>query len=256
METYEFEGKTAEEAIEKASRELNIPVEELDVHIIEPGSAGIFGLVGSRKTKVRVNVTREEEEELDEIVATDETGAADEAEADTGYVFEEEEVGVDEAAVETAFESYGDSYLEKSKEVLEKLLSLIPVEAKVTVGQAKGKINLNIEGDASGALIGRKGKTLDAIEYIVNRIINNTSDKKIKIVIDSENYRQRHIDSLNELALKLGEKVKNQKKTLSTPPLNPHDRRIVHLALKSDERLDTKSRGEGLLKKVVVILKK
>jgi spoIIIJ-associated protein len=62
METYEFEGKTTEEAIEKASRELNIPIEDLDVHIIEPGSAGIFGLVGTRKTRVRVNVTREDED--------------------------------------------------------------------------------------------------------------------------------------------------------------------------------------------------
>jgi spoIIIJ-associated protein len=248
METYVFEGKTAEEAIEKASRELNIPVEELDVHIIEPGSAGIFGLVGSRKTKVRVNVTREEEVE--------ETDTTDEREADKEIVFEEEEAEVDEAVTEAVIENYSDNYLESSKEILEKLLALIPVEAKVTVGQSKGKIDLNIEGDASGVLIGRKGKTLDAIEYIVNRIINNTSDKKIKVEIDSENYRQRHIDSLQELALKLGEKVKQQKKALSTPPLNPHDRRIVHLALKSDDRLDTKSRGEGLLKKVVVILKK
>jgi spoIIIJ-associated protein len=248
METYEFEGKTAEEAIEKASRELNIPVEELDVHIIEPGSAGIFGLVGSKKTKVRINVSREEE--------VDETCVPDEGEADNGYVCDENEVESDEAGSETVAESYSDNYLESSKEILEKLLSLIPVEATVTVGQSKGKINLNIEGDASGVLIGRKGKTLDAVEYIVNRIINNTSDKKIKVVIDSENYRQRHIDSLNELALKLGEKVKKQKKALSTPPLNPHDRRIVHLALKNDDRLDTKSRGEGLLKKVVVILKK
>jgi spoIIIJ-associated protein len=250
METYEFEGKTAEEAIEKASRELNIPVEELDVHIIEPGSAGIFGLVGSRKTRVRVNVSKEEEETIEE------TGATEEAESDNGYAFDDDESEGDEAKAEAAVESYPENYLEKAKEVLEKLLSLIPVEARVAVSQSRGKINLNIEGDASGVLIGRKGKTLDSIEYIVNRIINNTSEKKIKIVIDSENYRQRHIDSLNELALKLGEKVKKQKKSLSTPPLNPHDRRIVHLALKNDERLDTKSRGEGLLKKVVVILKK
>jgi spoIIIJ-associated protein len=248
METYEFEGKTAEEAIEKASRELNIPVEELDVHIIEPGSAGIFGLVGSKKTKVRVNITREEE--------VDETCTTEDVEADNGYVCDEIEAESDDTGSEAVVESYSDNYLESSKEILEKLLSLIPVEATVTVGQSKGKINLNIEGEASGVLIGRKGKTLDAIEYIVNRIINNTSDKKIKVVIDSENYRQRHIDSLNELALKLGEKVKKQKKSLSTPPLNPHDRRIVHLALKNDDRLDTKSRGEGLLKKVVIIPKK
>jgi spoIIIJ-associated protein len=115
---------------------------------------------------------------------------------------------------------------------------------------------MNIEGDTSGILIGRKGKTLDALEYLINRIINNKSEKKIRIIIDSENYRQRHIDSLTQLALKMGEKVKKQKKSLSTAPLNPQDRRIIHLTLKNDEKLDTKSRGEGLMKKVVIIYKK
>jgi spoIIIJ-associated protein len=248
METYEFEGKTAEEAIEKASRELNIPIEELDVHIIEPGSAGIFGLVGSRKTKVRVNVTREEE--------ADEVCDSDEGEVDNGYIYDESDIESDDQGVEAATESYSDNYLENSKDTLEKILSLIPVEATVTVGQSKGRINMNIEGEPSGILIGRKGKTLDALEYLVNRIVNNTSDKKIKVVLDSENYRQRHIESLNELALKTGEKVKKLRKSLSTPPLNPHDRRIVHLALKGDAMLDTKSRGEGLMKKVVIIPKK
>jgi spoIIIJ-associated protein len=247
METYEFEGKTAEEAIEKASRELNIPVEELDVHIIEPGSAGIFGLVGSKKTKVRVNVTREDEAEEPCMIIDD---------SDNGPVCEESDNTVDENGSDTVDQIYSDKEVESTKEILEKLLSLIPVEATVKVEQSKGKILMDIVGEASGILIGRKGKTLDSLEYIVNRIANNTSEKKIKVLVDSENYRQRHIESLTELALKIGEKVKTMKKALSTSPLNPHDRRIVHLALKGDEKLDTKSRGEGLMKKVVIIPKK
>jgi spoIIIJ-associated protein len=247
METYEFEGKTAEEAIEKASRELNIPVEELDVHIIEPGSAGIFGLVGSKKTKVRVNVTREDDVEESCKIIDD---------SDSVPVCDDSDNGTDENGSDAVDEAYSDKDLESTKEILEKLLSLIPVEATVKVEQSKGKIHMDIVGEASGILIGRKGKTLDSIEYIVNRIVNNTSDKKIKVLVDSENYRQRHIDSLTELALKIGEKVKDMKKALSTSPLNPHDRRIVHLALKGDEKLDTKSRGEGLMKKVVIIPKK
>jgi len=245
METYEFEGKTAEEAIEKASRELNIPVEELDVHIIEPGSAGIFGLVGSRKTRVRVNVTREDDDI--EISPVDEV----EKENDTDNNYDD-----DEGTVDIAEAGDSEKYLEPAKNTLEKILALIPIDASVKAEVSHGKIMMNIEGDASGILIGRKGKTLDALEYLVNRIMNSTSEKKIKVIVDSENYRQRHIDSLTQLALKIGEKVKIQKKSLSTVPLNPHDRRIIHLALKNDEKLDTRSRGEGLMKKVVIILKK
>jgi len=244
METYEFEGKTAEEAIEKASRELNIPVEELDVHIIEPGSAGIFGLVGTRKTRIRVNVTREDEDM--ENVAPD--GDRD---SDTENNYDEDE-NLNEAALENELEKF----LEPAKDTLEKILALIPVEAAVKAEVSQGKIMMNIEGDASGILIGRKGKTLDAIDYIVNRVMNSRSEKKIKVVIDSENYRHRHIDSLKQMALKIGEKVKKQKKSISTGPLNPHDRRIIHLTLKNDNNLETRSRGEGLLKKVVIIYKK
>lgn len=244
MKTYEFEGKTAEEAIEKASRELNIPVEELDVHIIEPGSAGIFGLVGTRKTRISVNVTREDEDMEDAIV--------DDGEKDIDTDNNNEDEDTTDAALDTEMEKY----LSPAKDTLEKILALIPVEAEVKADVSQGKIRMNIEGDASGILIGRKGKTLDALEYIVNRIMNAKSEKKVKVVIDSENYRQRHIDSLKQMALKIGEKVKKQKKSLSTVPLNPHDRRIVHLALKNDDNLDTRSRGEGLLKKVVIIYKK
>ena len=250
METYEFEGKTAEEAIEKASRELNIPIEELDVHIIEPGSAGIFGLVGTRKTRVRVNVTREEDDDIVDMTVADKGDKdVDIDNVDNSYDEDDNGQEIDSGAL-------SDKYLGPAKDILEKLLTLIPVEATVKAEVSNGKIMMNIEGDASGILIGRKGKTLDALEYLVNRIINNTSDKKIKVIIDSENYRQRHIESLTQLALKIGEKVKKEKKSLSTGPLNPHDRRIVHLALKSDEQLDTRSRGEGLMKKVVIIFKK
>lgn len=245
METYEFEGKTAEEAIEKASRELNIPIEDLDVHVIEPGSAGIFGLVGTRKTRVRVNVTKEDEDiEID---------SAYEGDNNEGVINYDED---DNKGNEIDAKSLSEKYLETAKDVLEKILALIPVEATVKAEVSHGKIMMNLEGDASGILIGRKGKTLDALEYLVNRMINNRSDKKIKVILDSENYRQRHIESLTQLALKIGEKVKKQKKSLSTMPLNPHDRRIIHLALKNDENLDTRSRGEGLMKKVLIIFKK
>ena len=112
---------------------------------------------------------------------------------------------------------------------------------------------LNIEGDKSGLLIGRKGRTLDALQFIVNKIVNKALAKRGYVVVDSENYRQRRRDSLIQMALNMGDKAKRIGKPVPTSLLNPHDRRIVHLALSQDEDLDTKSRGEGILKKVLII---
>ena len=142
-----------------------------------------------------------------------------------------------------------------AEKTLKDILALIPAQASVTADQSNGKIHLQIQGDRSGLLIGRKGKTLDALQFIVNKIVNKAMDRKLNIVLDSENYRKRRRDSLTQLALKMGDKAKRIKKPVTTNPLNPHDRRIVHLALKDDEHVDTKSRGEGLLKKVVIIPK-
>ena len=218
METYEFEGKNTEEAIGNASRQLNLPEEELSIDIIEPGSAGIFGLVGGKKAKIRVTVIDSAERDL-----TDES-------------------------------DQGDG-LGLARQTLEDILALIPVEATIMADQSDGKINLNIEGDRSGLLIGRKGKTLDALQFIVNKIVNKALDKKISLFIDSENYRKRREDSLIEMAEKMGANAKRINKPVVTTPLNPHDRRIIHLALKEDDGLDTRSRGEGLMKKVVIIPK-
>lgn len=215
METYEFEGKTTEEAIENAARKLNLPVEDLNIDVIEPGSAGIFGLVGGRKAKILVTLK-----------------SAPEAE-----------------------QSSAMHEVRLAQETLEKILSMIPVEANVQTDSMEDNIVLNIVGDRSGLLIGRKGKTLDALQYIVTKIVNKALDKRINVVVDSENYRKRRKDSITQLALKMGDKAKKSKKPVATNPLNPHDRRLVHLALKDDDDLETKSRGEGLLKKVVIIPK-
>ena len=215
MTEYEFEGKTTEEAIQVASRELAIPEEDLSIDIIEPGSGGIFGLVGGKKAKIKVVIEAEEQDEYTE----DET----------------------------------DDGIQLAKDALENILARIPVEASVQAEPNDGKIILDIDGDKSGLLIGRKGKTLDALQFIVNKIVNKAMERKMHVVVDSENYRKRREESLTQLALKIGDKAKRIKKPVATNPLNPHDRRIIHLTLKEDDALDTKSRGDGLLKKVLVI---
>ncbi|MFP3910477.1 MAG: RNA-binding cell elongation regulator Jag/EloR [Desulfobacteraceae bacterium] len=218
MQTYEFQAKTDEEAIEAACRQLNVSKDEIDIEIIEPGSTGIFGLVGGRKAKIKVTLKAPEAPE---------------------------EPPEDEEGVQVA------------KEALENILALIPVEGTtVTADRSDGTINLRIEGDKSGLLIGRKGRTLDALQFIINKIVNKSIEKRARVLVDSENYRQRRQDFLIQMALKMGDKAKKIQKPVTTNLLNPHDRRIVHLALRDDEALDTKGRGEGIMKKVVIIPKK
>ncbi len=134
---------------------------------------------------------------------------------------------------------------------------MIPMEGITVAGSLKdGSVNLNIEGDKTGLLIGRKGKTLDALQFIVNKIVNKSLEKRTRVIIDSENYRLRRQEFLVQMALKMGDKAKKIKRPVTTNLLNPHDRRIVHLALRNDQDLGTKGKGEGILKKVVIIPKR
>ena len=270
METMEFEGKTTEEAIENASKFLDLPVEDLNIDIIEPGSAGIFGLVGMKKAKIKVSYvpsgeTSEEDQELREFASLPDTEDEDLEDDD----LEDDDLEDDEAPddEEMGASTYTpspvedltpehDEELRLAKEVLETILRLIPMNAEITAQRAEGNVNLDIKGDNSGLLIGRRGKTLDALQFIVNKIVNKRLERKVRVVIDSERYRQRRRESLTQLALRMGEKAKRIRKPVTTNPMNPGDRRIVHLALKDDTGLDTRSRGEGLMKKVVIIPRK
>ena len=169
METYEFEGKTTEEAIQNAARELDLPVEELSIDVIEPGSAGIFGLVGGRKAKIKVTLKTPSELEKEE------------AEQE-----EEHKLG------ERKEEPHEDD-VNFAKRTLEEILALIPVEATVAGSRDERRINLRIQGDPTGLLIGRKGNTLDALQFLVNKIVSKGLDKKIDVAIDSEITGERKI---------------------------------------------------------------
>ena len=216
MEIFEFQGKTPEDAIKTACQQLKISKDGMDIEVIEPGSAGIFGIVGNTKAKIKVTIPTDEVDEAEE-----------------------------------------KDVLAIAKQALEDTLALIPMEnTSVTAEWKDGVIFLKIEGDKSGLLIGRKGRTLDALQHIVNKIVNKAMKKRSQVIIDSENYRQRRQDYLIQMAMKLSDKTKKTRKPVATNLLNPHDRRIIHIALRKDEKLDTKSRGEGVLKKVLIIPKK
>jgi spoIIIJ-associated protein len=142
---------------------------------------------------------------------------------------------------------------ETAKKALQDLLRLLEVEAQVEVREEPERVLLSIHGDGSGLLIGRKGETLDALEYLINKMVhkNNAEDKK-KIVVDTENYRARREESLVNLAHRLADKAKKLGRPVTISPMNAHDRRLIHLALQDDKTLRTRSTGTGLYRKVVI----
>jgi spoIIIJ-associated protein len=251
MRPNEFEGKNEEDAVAKACRSLNLKREELQIEVLEPGSSGIFGLVGGRKAKIKAVPIVKETIPEEEPAAPEVAIAVEVPEKPVAELAKAEKT-----SVEPAVETEDDDGIGVAKEALENILALIPMEGtEVTAAHVDGTITLNIDGDKSGLLIGRKGKTLDALQFIVNKIVNKTLEKRTRVVVDSENYRQRRKEFLVEMAMRMGDKAKKIKKPVATNLLNPHDRRIVHLALKDDEELGTKGSGEGILKKVVIIPK-
>jgi len=213
MDFFETEGKTVEEAIDRACQEFNLPEERLDIEILSNGSTGLFGLMGMRKAKIKAS--------LKEITSEN-----------------------------------NEDKLEHAKKTLEEILVRINAGATVNAEDIGDKILLDINGDGSGLLIGRRGRTLDALQHIVDKIVNRSSEDRKRIVIDTEGYRERRIESLKDLALKLGEKVKKFGKPVSIPPLNAHDRRIIHMALQDDDQLVTRSKGNGPFRGMVVSAKK
>lgn len=143
-----------------------------------------------------------------------------------------------------------------AKEVLENILYRFGVSTAVEVTEDSECINLEIKSDGSGILIGRKGQTLDALQYLVNKIARRSPAATKQIIIDTEGYRRRRKDTLIELAQRLGERAKAKDIPVSTSPLNPFERRIIHLALQDDAEVTTQSKGEGIYRSVVISPKK
>jgi len=138
-------------------------------------------------------------------------------------------------------------------QVLEDLVTRIGVESTVTASGEGDRILLQLTGDTSGVLIGRRGQMLDALEYVVNRIVSRDEGASAHIVIDSENYRERRQTALEDMARRMAEQAKKKRKPVTLNPMSPRDRRIVHLVLQGDRTLTTRSSGKGFYRKLVII---
>jgi spoIIIJ-associated protein len=228
---YEFEGKTKEEAISKASDALGVSEDQLDVEVLSYGSTGIFGLVGVKKAKIKVTLVDSPEAEIK--AALPETPEA--------------EIKEQRPSAEAP-----EAVAELAKGALEEIISFIVDGATVSVQTKADRIRLKVKGGNSALLIGKHGRTLDALQYIVHRIVHKQQKTRVRVTVDVEGYRDRRKDSLTQLALRLGEKVKRSGKPATISPMNAYDRRIIHVALKDHTGVRTQSSGTGSLRKLVI----
>jgi spoIIIJ-associated protein len=140
----------------------------------------------------------------------------------------------------------------KAKEVLDEILKHIDLPLVVECEEKEGYNFLSIISNGSGLLIGKRGKTLNALQFLVSKIVSKQAGENISVIVDTENYRSKRELSLTELARQLSDKVKKSHRPLTTGPMSAHDRRVIHLALKEDHEIRTKSKGEGNLRRVVI----
>ncbi len=225
----EFQGKTVERAVEVACQHLDIKSENLKYEVLTHGSTGIFGLIGTKKAKIKVILHENQTDTVSEAVGAEHRGKKP---ADSRV-----------AAI------WGE-------EALQKIADGITEGARV-ITEIKGKrIYYDLKGGKPGVLIGKRGQTLDALQYIVEKVVNRKSRERVRVSIDVGGYLANKKQNLESLAGRTALKAKKNGRPATIGQLNAHDRRIIHLALKGDSEVTTKSIGDGFLRKLVVLPKK
>lgn len=212
MQPIEIQAKTIKEAIALACRQLQTTEDNLGIEVLEQTPGKILSLFSGRKAKIRARLKQ---------AAPPEAGPAGES-------------------------------LHSIQAVLERIIRKIDASAHLEVQQQDGEIIFNIVGDGSGIFIGKKGQTLEALQYLAGKIRMRQSPDTPHILIDSEGYRSRHIKILTDLAMRLSDKAKKKGRPVATNPLNAADRRIIHMALKADADVTTWSKGESGMRRVII----
>lgn len=145
---------------------------------------------------------------------------------------------------------------EVASDFLKSVFQAMNLEVKVIINVHEDMMDVELSGDEMGILIGKRGQTLDALQYLLSLVVNKESESYVKVKVDTENYRQRRRETLEGLAKNIAFKVKRTKRSVSLEPMNPFERRVIHSALQNDRYVTTKSEGEEPYRHVVVSLKK
>ncbi|WP_027359746.1 RNA-binding cell elongation regulator Jag/EloR [Desulforegula conservatrix] len=278
-----FEGKSVDIAIENACKELRVSKDRLKYEIISYGSTGIFGIVGVKKAKIEVvmpETSAKHDDEHHEAKAgakslVDEAFSngkkskapiaakealpietASESDDDSAYEgFDDDEDDVDERMA-AAVNELSDEVIEKGTIALQKIADAITEDASIRVVKEKDRLVYNIEGGDPSLLIGKRGQTLEAVQYLIDKLINRNADARVRVQVDVGGYLETRKKNLEGLALRLAEKAKKTGKPSTIGQMTAHDRRIVHLALKDDHGVRTQSMGEGYYRRLVIFPKR
>lgn len=267
-QTVEVEAATVEQAISDALAELGAGEDDVTIEILSTPRSGLLGL-GARRAKVRV--TRRPEMGAHSQVMSPQPAAQRRATAaplarpsaapKPARAPEAEKPAAPERIAAEPESEQPDrpsgSLEEQSREAAElvaDMLKLMEEPAEVALGEQDAEgISIEIKGDGSGILIGRHGQTLDAMEYLVNRVLARRTKNPVPVILDVAAYRARRRQQLERMALSMGERAKRERKPVALEPMPPRDRRVVHLALKDDPLITTRSVGNGYLRSLEIL---
>lgn len=260
MKQVETEGETLDEAIAKALNLLGVERDKVSLDILAEEKMGLLGF-GRQNARVRATIREavavapeEDTGDMEAVAAPAGEPAETEPEEAAAVVDRSDDGEPDEEPAET--DERSAEVRKVSVEVLTEILRLMGVEADVVVkrGTSASEFVLDVQGDNSALLIGRRGQTLESLQHIVSRIVADKVGAGVpQPIVDAEDYRGRRVRSLEDMALRMGEKAKRSRKTQEIDALSARDRRVVHLALKDDPWLTTRSLGHGAFRRLLII---
>lgn len=266
--------KTVDDAITEALIQLGVTSDRLEYEVIEKGSAGFLG-IGMKQAVIEARRKPEPKEEKIEEPVVEEPVKAEPKKVETVQpqkaAAEKKADEPQKAAFEKAVEKEVKEEVKKETKLVEVQSQTIEavedflkntmkamdmeVELKTEIDQ-DGALCVDMSGEHMGILIGKRGQTLDSLQYLANRVANKHQEGYVRVKLDTENYRARREETLRHLAKNIAHKVKRNRRPVALEPMNPYERRIIHSALQSDPYVMTHSEGEEPFRKVVITLKK
>jgi len=256
MNAVESEGITIEEAISNALRQLQVERDRVEIEVLTQPTKGFLG-IGGKKARVRATLrvplaTRVSETKIE---APRPSVRTSEQKPESLRPREQKGESPREAGARTNA-PLSPEMAEKATTVLKEILHLMGTEPELRVENRDDETIVNVTKFPDlpeGFLIGHRGQTLDALEYLVNRIVTKSDEVDVHVAVDVEGYRERRWKSLENLALRLGERVKRRRKPATLSPMSPRDRRVIHLTLEGDPLVTTKSTGRGYFRQVCIV---
>jgi len=234
--------KTVDDAITEALIQLSVTSDMLDYEVIEKGSSGFLG-IGMKQAVIKAR-KKEVIQPQEEVVEVEEQKPKVIVKKAESFIRPEVELAEVQDVTIAACEKF-----------LHDVLKAMDMEVELTSKvDEENALSIDMEGKNMGILIGKRGQTLDSLQYLTNRIANKSQDGYVRVKLDTEDYRRRRKETLEHLAKNIAFKVKRTKRMVSLEPMNPYERRIIHSALQADKNVSTHSEGEEPYRRVVVTL--